>query len=153
MEELLSVLGKDLYEKVLDKLGNRKLIIDDGRLIPKHRFDCINVSLKDHKSQLVELRKEVFAMTEKLAVLQSAQENAKELERTVAVLTELSKHKAKNFQTIMPLLNLEDLSGAQLQDSLVRQIRRLKRKEPYLFSGGEELYRIVPYRGKNKTEA
>jgi len=42
MEWLKKLLGDDLYSKVVEKLGDKKIIEDDGKLIPKHRFDEVN---------------------------------------------------------------------------------------------------------------
>lgn len=39
MEKLNEVLGKELYEQVIAKLGDKKVILDDGSFIPKYRLD------------------------------------------------------------------------------------------------------------------
>lgn len=152
MEELEKKLGSELYFKVKVKLGDLKLLIDDGKLIPKHRFDCINLSLKDHKEQVQDLRA-------KIALLENSLKNEKELEskiatleREIIILTELSKSKAKNIQTILPLLQIDNLFGGELIHGIQKQIRLLKKTDSYLFIDGNELYRIVPYRRKEKME-
>lgn len=74
MKKLLELLGQELYDSVIAKLGetqvflhdkNQKVVIDDGtNFIPKHRFDEINETNKNLKTQikkaeddLVELKK------------------------------------------------------------------------------------------------
>lgn len=39
-----------------DKIAFERTLIDDGKFIPKHRFDCINLSLKEHKVQVAQLK-------------------------------------------------------------------------------------------------
>ena len=39
METLKEKLGEELYNQVVEKLGDTKLIIDDGKFIPKSRLD------------------------------------------------------------------------------------------------------------------
>ena len=53
MDELVKLLGNELYSQVKSKIGERGLIIDTGMLIPKHRFDCVNISLKEHKQTVI----------------------------------------------------------------------------------------------------
>lgn len=68
MEELLKLLGQDLYDKVVEKLGAKKVLIhndgerfvqDDGKLIPKHRFDEVNASVVALKTQIEEKDKSI----------------------------------------------------------------------------------------------
>lgn len=44
--DLKELLGEDLYSQVTTKLGDKKIVIDDGNLIPKSKLDQIN---KDKK--------------------------------------------------------------------------------------------------------
>ena len=70
MDELEKLLGLELFTRLKQKLGEIKLLIDDGKLIPKHRFDCINLSLKDHKEQVKELREKNATLENELKLKQ-----------------------------------------------------------------------------------
>ncbi len=152
MDELEKLLGPELFTRLKQKLGDVKLLIDDGKLIPKHRFDCINLSLKDHKEQVKKLREKNAALENELKTQKELQEKVKDLEKQVLIYSVISKSKARNIQTILPLLHVDDLFGMELVDSLEKQIRSLRRSDSYLFTDGSELYRIVPYSKKEKTE-
>ena len=152
MDELEKLLGPELFIRLKQKLGDIKLLIDDGKLIPKHRFDCINLSLKEHKEQVKELREKNAALENELKSQKELQEKVKDLEKQVLIYSVISKSKARNIQTILPLLHVDDLFGMELVDSLEKQIRSLRRSDSYLFTDGSELYRIVPYSKKEKTE-
>lgn len=152
MDELEKLLGLELFTRLKQKLGDVKLVIDDGKLIPKHRFDCINLSLKDHKEQVKELREKNAALENELKSQKELQEKVKDLEKQILIYSVISKSKARNIQTILPLLHVDDLFGMELVDSLEKQIRSLRRSDSYLFTDGSELYRIVPYSKKEKTE-
>lgn len=152
MDELEKLLGQELFLRLKQKLGDVKLLIDDGKLIPKHRFDCINLSLKDHKEQVKELRTKNAALENEVKAQKELQERVKDLEKQVLIYSVIAKSKARNIQTILPLLHVENLFGMELVESLQKQIRSLRKTDSYLFTDGSELYRIVPYRKKEKTE-
>ncbi len=44
--DLKELLGEDLYSQVTEKLGDKKIIIDDGNLIPKLKFDQVDADKK-----------------------------------------------------------------------------------------------------------
>lgn len=44
--DLKELLGEDLYLQVTEKLGDKKIIIDDGSFIPKSKFDQVNTDKK-----------------------------------------------------------------------------------------------------------
>lgn len=82
MDWLKQILGEDLYnelfpkeksdllKKVTDKVGTKKIIEEDGKLIPKHRFDEISNKLNDPDSGLK-------AVTDKLTNLQKQYDELK----------------------------------------------------------------------------
>ena len=151
MDELEKLLGLELFTRLKQKLGEIKLLIDDGKLIPKHRFDCINLSLKDHKEQVKELREKNATLENELKLKQELQEKVKDLEKQVLIYSVISKSKARNIQTILPLLHVDDLFGMELVESLQKQIRSLQKSDSYLFTNGCELYRIVLEKKKKKN--
>lgn len=53
MEELKKLLGEELYNQLVAKLGDKKIdIVNDGRWIPKEKFDQVNGQVKDFKQQV-----------------------------------------------------------------------------------------------------
>ena len=48
MKELL---GEELYNQVKEKIGDKELIINDGKYIPKSKFDDLNEDKKKIQSQ------------------------------------------------------------------------------------------------------
>ena len=101
MNTVEKILGKNLYEKVHEKLGDDKgLIIDDGMLIPKHRFDCINVSLREHKSAVQKLREENRLLSEKMNDFQNLMLENQSLKREKRITELIIAAKPKNFNAV-----------------------------------------------------
>jgi|AGTN01.1.fsa_nt_gi hypothetical protein len=151
MEELSNVLGEELFLKVQNALADKKLIVDDGKLIPKHRFDCINISLKEHKEKVQNLLKEnEFLRNEKIEIDKLKSENAK-LKRENLIVTEIMKYKARNLVCVTALLKLDNLEISDLAAEIKKQMASIKKKEPYLFFEDNEVFMLVPYKNK-KTE-
>lgn len=152
MQELESLLGAQLYGKVLDKLNGTKLLMDNGKMIPKHRFDCINLSLKEHKEQVAALREKTKEMGELRERVACSEKKIADLEKYITILKTVIKSKAKNPFAVIALLQVEQLFGIELQNALDRQLRLMKKTDSYLFYNGNELYRLVPYTQNKKTE-
>ena len=153
MSTVKELLGEELYLKVQSKLGSNKgLIIDDGMLIPKHRFDCINLSLREHKKTVAELRENISDMkasAEKGEHLQTALDLAKtELETQKIVFNA----KPKNYKAVLSLINTDGLTGKKLDASLKKQVSEIKKAEPYLFYDAPQLYKLVPVSQSGQTE-
>lgn len=53
--ELEEVLGAD-FALIAEKLKDTRFIVDDGRLIPKYRFDEVNARMKNAELQAEELK-------------------------------------------------------------------------------------------------
>lgn len=53
--EILKDCANSMKESKGEQANLKKTLIDDGKFIPKHRFDCINLSLKEHKELVREL--------------------------------------------------------------------------------------------------
>lgn len=165
MDKLKKLLGEELFEQVTEKLGETKLMIDDGNFIPKARFDQVNgeknefkEQLSDRDNQLTELKKQVKdnqELTEKITELQ--EQNKKTAEDYEQKLTEqrfdfaldkaLAKAGAKSTKAVKALLDLEKvkLDGENLI-GLEDQVKMVQEEHDYLF-GGTELKGRTP----NKT--
>ncbi len=87
MDDLKTLLGEELYKQVSEKVGDKKLIFDDGNMIPKYRFDEVNTSFKESKESKENLEKELSkikrdfkdteGLTQKIESLQEDLKNQK----------------------------------------------------------------------------
>lgn len=138
MSTVKELLGDELYAQVAERLGGRSLIIDDGRLIPKHRFDCINISLKEHKQLVAELR-------EKASAYDRAKRELDAAKTELCVLTQIMRSRPKNCIAVRANINVGPLTGKRLEREVAKRLAELKASDPYLFIGDTEtVYRLVP---------
>ena len=153
MSMVKELLGEELYGKVRLKLGKDKgLLIDDGMLIPKHRFDCVNISLKEHKQLAAEL-KERLGVSE--ARLKSAEETTRELDKLkkeYRILEIILQAKPKNYIAVRANINADAPAGKNPDNAIRKQIAALKKSDPYLFYDEGQLYRLVPAGRAVQTE-
>lgn len=87
MDKLKELLGEELYNSLVAKLGNTKLVIDDGKLIPKHRLDEVlteKKTLEDavakHESDLKTLKEQAVGndkLLAKITTLEAERDTAK----------------------------------------------------------------------------
>ena len=152
MNELENLLGKELYEAVQKKIGNKGLLIDNGMLIPKHRFDCINISLKEHKEKVFSLQEENKKLAEENTILKEKIERYAFQNDELEVYRELSRYKLKNLEAVRSLLKIEGLHGNELKGAIRRQMSRLKKTDAYLFCEEEQAFILVPYSSIHKAE-
>ncbi len=162
MKKLKELLGKELFDQVKEKIGDVKIMIDDGNFIPKARFDQVNEEkndlkdmLKERGDQLEELKRSAKISEELTEKIEELQENNKQ---TVAEYEEklkaqqfdfaieqaLAKLEAKNVKAVKALLNLEKvkLDGETLL-GLEEQVKALKESDAYLF--GADLKGRTPH--------
>ena len=55
--DLKEILGEELYKQVNEKLGDKKLIVNDGSYLPKSKFDEKNEEVKLLKEKVSSLEK------------------------------------------------------------------------------------------------
>ena len=151
MNELEKLLGDPLYGRVKEKLGDAKLLIDNGNYIPKHRFDCVNISLRDHKEELLRLREENKRLEKLSDSLSACTEKCRELEKKLAVFDVVSESRARNPKAVLALLDTENAKPENLREHLTRQLKKLKKTDPYLFED-TITYKLVPCLGDGKEK-
>lgn len=153
MSTVKELLGEELYGKVRSKLGTEKgLIIDDGMLIPKHRFDCINLSLKEHKQLAAELRERLTASEAKLNHVKETERELEKLKKEYRILELILESKPKNYAAVRANINADGPIGKKTDSSVRKQIAALKKSDSYLFYNDEQLYRLVPVGRAAQTE-
>ena len=153
MEELKKLLGEELYKQVMEALGDKELIVNDGNYIPKSRFDEVNndrnslkEQIKERDKQLEDLKKQAKDSEELQNQIKDLQtqndETQKQYEQRIkeqkfdhALEQALMKEQAKNVRAAKALLDKEKIS---LDDNgnvigLDEQLKAVKESDPYLF--------------------
>jgi len=151
--DLKEILGEDLYKQVTEKLGDKKLLIDDGKLIPKHRLDEVIEQRNAYKEQLEQLNTKVSELQgqvkdaetwkQKVDELQGLNEQIKsDLENKLkaqkvefTIKERLLTEKARNPRAVMALLDMQKVvvDGDKVI-GLDEQINAIKESDPYLFA-------------------
>ena len=93
--DLNEILGEELYTQVQEKLGDKKIIVNDGSYIPKIKFDEVNVTKKNLVTELENLKNQFKDNSELTKQIESMQLKEKELEKT---------YKRKEFELNVKLL-------------------------------------------------
>ncbi len=146
MGTVREALGEELYARVTDKLGGKKVIVDDGRFIPKHRFDCINISLKEHKQLAADLQEKANAY-DKL----KREFDAAKIE--LDVLNLIMRSRPKNCIAVRANIKVGTFTGKKLERAVNMQLDALRASDPYLFiDDTETVYRLVPVRDRGALE-
>lgn len=139
MDKLKELLG-DLYEQVQTKLGNTKIIIDNGTAekpewIPSHRLSevvaekkTLSDQIKQYESDIASLKEKANGnetLTQKISEIQTANENLKKdfeanqakLKKEYAVKESLMNSGVEKEQYRNLLLKEVDLSKVELDES------------------------------------
>ncbi len=170
--DLKELLGEELYNKVIEKLGDKKIdIVNDGRWIPKAKFDDVNEEKKQYKEQVDNLNKELGKLQKQLEDNQAANETIEKLKQQIkdketemekirkqnAIKFEVLKYNPNDVADILP--HLKDESITINEDGTItglkEQLETLKENKPYLFKqvepqgtggsiGGGSKYRNPP---------
>lgn len=88
--DLVSVFGEELAKQIQEKLGDKKIILDDGLMIPKHRFDEETEKNKQLKSQ-------VETYDKQLKDLKKSAEGNEDLTRQIETLQKQNKEIKEGF--------------------------------------------------------
>lgn len=160
---LKELLGEDLYTQVMEKAGDKKIIVtNDGSWIPKSEFNELNEAKKELKRQLQErdeqledLRKRAKDNDElhsKIKELQDSNEQTaadyeakiQQQQKDFAIERALRDAKARNPKAVKALLDLENvkLDGDKLL-GLDEQLKAIQESDKYLF-GDENPYSLQP---------
>lgn len=79
--DLKELLGEELYSQVKDKIGDKKLMIDDGNFIPKSRFDEVNNQKKELKEEVDTLNKTLQSNAKDFEALKKSAQGNEELQK------------------------------------------------------------------------
>lgn len=117
-------------------------------MIPKHRFDCVNLCLKETKQELVDKTIEIERYKTRIAALEKTVIESK-------VEKELLLHKAKNLIALKALIDFSKLTLTQewLLIGLEEQISFIEKKYDYLFEKSKDIaYIILPIKAEVLSE-
>ena len=147
--DLKELLGGELFEQVQEKLGDKKIdIVNDGRWIPKSKFDDVNTEKNEYKEQIEGLNEELGKLKDKAKdnddVTKKIEDLEKEIEdkekemgkirKTNAIKFEVLKANPKDVNDIIPHIDDEVV---KIEDGeivgLKEQIEKLKEEKAYLF--------------------
>ena len=149
---LKELLGEELYSQVTEKLGDKKIMVDDGNFIPKSRFDQVNqakkeleVQLKDRDTQLADLsknNKDNEALLNQIKDLQALNKQTtadyenkiNQIQFDYALDGALTNAKSKNNKALKALLDMNSIKYQEGKfEGLQEQIEALKNDASYLF--------------------
>ena len=149
---LKELLGEELYSQVTEKLGDKKIMVDDGNFIPKSRFDQVNqakkdleVQLKDRDTQLADLsknNKDNENLLNQIKDLQALNKQTitdyknkiNQIQFDYALDGALTNAKSKNNKAIKALLDMNSLKYQEGKlEGLQEQIEALQKDASYLF--------------------
>ena len=152
MDKLKELLGEELFSQVKEKIGDVKIMIDDGNFIPKARFDQVNEEKKELKEMLKERDKQLEDIKKKAKDSEDLTAQIKELQdlnqKTVteyeaklakqsfnfALEQALAKDGANPVKAVKALLDLDKIK--QDGETLIgydEQIKTLKETYGHLF--------------------
>lgn len=116
--------------------------------VPKHRFDCINLALKESKQKLSMLIQE--DEIQKLQIL-----DLKKQLLISKVETKLALARAKNVKAVLGLLDLDKLNLDHEGNvpELNEQLTLIKKNQEYLFELDPIAYIVIPLNNESKVLA
>ena len=149
---LKELLGEELYSQATEKLGDKKIMADDGNFIPKSRFDQVNqakkeleVQLKDRDTQLAELsknNKDNENLLNQIKDLQALNKQTttdyenkiNQMQFDYALDGALTNAKSKNNKALKALLDMNSIKYQEGKlEGLQEQIEALQKDASYLF--------------------
>lgn len=149
MDKLKELLGEELFEQVKEKLGDKKIdIVNDGRWIPKTKFDEVNNEKNEYKAQVEELNEalgelkgkakdgeEVEARIQELEeMIENKEKEITNIRKTNAIKFEIMKANPRDVADILPHIDNEVIKIENGEvTGLKEQLEKLKEEKGYLF--------------------
>ncbi|MCL2061036.1 MAG: phage scaffolding protein [Firmicutes bacterium] len=131
---------KNESKQKAEKAGESKLSPQESLMIPKHRFDCVNLCLKDTKEALIQTSAQADAQKIRIDELEKSLVESK-------VETILAQHRAKNLTAVKALIDFSilylDHDGNVPKAE--EQVLALKKSQHYMFEESfDTAYVLVP---------
>ena len=120
------------------KKAKENMVVESELMIPKHRFDCVNLCLQDTKAELKQGQEEVKRLKENECILI-------DLLLVNAIEKVLAEVDCKNYTAAKSLM---DFAKLQLQGDgkivgIDEQVAALEADHPYLFAGQKCKYFVL----------
>ena len=116
----------DNKTRTTEKFKN-KLDLNDGRFIPKYRFDEVSKKLKEQKVKCEELRLMLDSQAQYyIKILNNMKINC-------LIFEAIAKSNTKNFSTVLKFIKKENLTLINAEKSIKYQLRKIKKDFPQLF--------------------
>lgn len=141
--------SKNLNTKPKTSKEQIEFLVSDGKLIPKHRFDCINIALKEYKKKCSEMQNKINNLEEKNNELVNLINKILKVEQENYILKHLLKAQIINYDYVRSLLKIERLSFNTVKKVLTKRLKELKQIKPYLFYSETTSFMIVPCKKNN----
>lgn len=146
--DLKQLLGEELYNQVISKLGDKKIMVDDGNFIHKARFDKVNDQKKELETQLKTSNETIETLKKNNADNETLQSTIGEHEKTIEKLKKEAEDKDFNYSLRAALKEAGCIDSRALEVYLTKenlkledgkivgleeQLNSLKESKPYLF--------------------
>ena len=141
--------SKNLNDKSTTANQQNKFLVSNDKLIPKHRFDCINIALKEYKEKYIELQNKINNLEKINNELMSLINKKLKVEQENYILQHLLKSQVINYAYVRSLLKIERLSFSTVKKVLNKRLKELKQNKPYLFYTETASFMIVPFKKNN----
>lgn len=126
MADLKEILGQELFDQVKAKIGDKKIIINDGSYIPKEKFNLINDENKT-------LKGEIATRDTQLNELKSKAQGNEDLTRQIEELTALNTKTSTEYEAKIKDIQLNSYieqaltkHNAKFTDLLISKIDKSK---------------------------
>lgn len=149
MRDLKGILGKELYVKIKEKVGDKKIIIEDENYIPRSRLNQViyqkNVfrkNIENLNNQIEEMKEDINTKEQLIKRLESSEQRlikentrVKDICLAKAIKLEALKKNAINIHVVSKLIDktrLEILEDGRI-NGLEEQLNELKEDQENLF--------------------
>lgn len=137
MKELKALLGEELYNQVIEKLGDTKLVVDDGSLIPKYRLDEVIQQRKALQDQVAKYEKDLTDLKKLASGNEELTKQISALQEQNKALTEKNNAELVKIQKSFALKEALLSAGVTDQDSRELLINRFDLEKLELDDSGK----------------
>ena len=126
MESIQELLGEELYGQVSEKIGDKKLILNDGSFVPKSRFNEVNELKNNLQDQLTERDNQLKELSKSVKGNEELLTQIKELQNANKETSEMYEKKIRDLRLDNEIkLKLKE-SKAKYEDLLITKFDRDK---------------------------
>ena len=124
--DLKELLGEELYGQVQSKIGDKKLILNDGNFIPRDKFNSLNEELKGLKAELTNRDTQLNDLKVKAAGNDELTKKIEELNNLNSQTKTEYETKIKDMQLSKAIESALTKNNAKFSDLLTSKIDKSK---------------------------